>query len=100
MKKDELLAVLDMTEDEQWTWCVLEHVKHAGESLADLAFRKRGEVVKKYSQGWQSAKRKVAEYIWGGYSDLGWDEEATPIMWIVAAQKAKDTKDVHTKKTR
>jgi len=40
---NDYLKILDMSEDEQWKWCV-KNVKAAGESLADLAFRLRDEV--------------------------------------------------------
>lgn len=118
----ELLAVLDMEEESKWEWLY----KYADEndllgiepwhnfcitwkmsdvvlikcSLADLAFRLRDEAVEKHPFGWQPAKYKVGEKVWGGYHDYirdhgsVWDEQAQPIHFIIAALIAKEQADV------
>ena len=60
MNEQELLAVLDMSEDEQWEWCV-KNVKEKtmGESLADLAFRLRDEVCKISCENYYAALETV-----------------------------------------
>lgn len=89
MTKDELLAVLDMSEDEQWEWCV-KNVKEKtiGESLADLAFRLRDEVVAECGDiVWHKAVVKICDYMRMG---TAWFKNyAKPIHWIIAALIAK-----------
>ncbi len=89
-----------MPKDKQWEWCV-KNVKAAGESLADLAFRLRDEVVnndlKNETGWWCEAEYEVFLYL--GYpeeeeEDIGLDTwccmYAEPIHWILAALIAKE----------
>ena len=105
MTEQELLAVLDMSEDEQVFWFyrrpeedlyrvvwIAPVARFKRYQLADLAFRLRDEIATKKSQYWQTAKSKVAHKVWGTYHDYTWDEEAKPIHWIIAALIAKGQK--------
>lgn len=116
MTEKELLAVLDLPEDEQckqlaslfqdlyfktdeWPeWygvCdILVHDTSLGRTviLRSLAFHFRDEAVAIYEQGWCSAKSAVMHHLTGGYSDYGWDIDSKPIWWIIAAIKAKQEK--------
>ena len=54
-KNKELLSVLDMTNEEQYKWCIKQGLVQIEcgicgiyESLADIAFRMRDEVIKKH----------------------------------------------------
>lgn len=62
MTKDELLAVLDLSEEEQWIWLrevyynTAEHPdNYYSDTLADLAFRLRDEAIKNNSDAWAKA---------------------------------------------
>lgn len=105
MNKDQLLAVLDMSEDEQWEWCV-KNVKEKtiGESLADLAFRLRDETKNLIhrSGDWGNlnalyeAQKEVYTKVTGEVAFVGelsgfWMCEAKPIHWIIAALIAKES---------
>ena len=58
-KTKELLAVLDMPEEEQWEWALVNnHRKTYRESLSDLAFRLTPEG----GEEWMDAKILVWEY--------------------------------------
>ena len=108
MTKDKLLAVLDMSEDEQYYWCA-EYFKDifAG-SLACLAFRLRDEV--KGSEGHEAVnigQRVVSDYVFNlpgnrptyeqSVKNARFEEDykswyadqAKPIHWIIAALIAK-----------
>lgn len=104
MNEKELLAVLDMSEDEQWVWCVKNGKavgKVAGESLADLAFRLRDEVLNSKNLNddyWDVGINAVANYVtkdqvWkvvSGVDVCNWSLYfAKPIHWIIAALIAK-----------
>jgi hypothetical protein len=106
MEKDdkiqELLSVLDMTEDKQWKWIVKRddiqklcdnqldedcHFRYKRRVLADLAFRKRDEAVKKYGlKYWLLASQRVADKAFIVYK---WKWCSQPIHWIIAALIAK-----------
>jgi hypothetical protein len=96
---DKLLAVLDMSEDEQkdWLWkrgyIVNRKTVYATmiPSLADLAFRLRDEVVKQYGWGvWHNAKEIVWNYKHGHKTYIEFcDVIAKPIHWIIAALIAR-----------
>lgn len=108
MNNEELLKVLDMSEDEQHKWvdnnCELEGYKSIGsgfvptESLADLAFRLRDEACKeingceKYHNGLEAiyihrCKKKQCQsfYAWLTY-------QLKPIDMIIATLTAKKSK--------
>ena len=111
MNEQKLLAVLDMSEDEQDYWTVenTDRGIRGGnyESLADLAFRLRDEIRSKVNYScWMNAKETVAKAIWskhkwhkrGSYKYLTsiytfWTNQAQPIHWIIAALIAKDKDD-------
>ena len=108
MTKDKLLAVLGMSEDEQWKWCILHNIKFVGESLADCAFRLRDEV--KGSEGHEAVnigQRVVSDYVFNlpgnrptyeqSVKNARFEEDykswyadqAKPIHWIIASLIAK-----------
>ena len=92
MKKEELLKVLDMSEDEQWEWCI-QNTKHIGESLADLAFRLRDEAVAKNHADFHNAIYNIMVKVEGDnkWATAFWGEcLAKPIHWIIAALIAKE----------
>lgn len=60
--------------------------------LAALAFRLRDKAVKKYIQGWHTARQKVSHHLGCGIGSLWWMEEAQPIHWIAAALLALEKK--------
>ena len=105
MSTDELLAVLDMPEDEQLIWCA----KNAGldlldATLADLAFRLRDEAVWHISDEaiphWENALKKIYVHLFSclepetEYAEKvmwrWWFESAKPIHIIIAALIAKE----------
>ncbi len=97
-KPEELLKLLDMSEDEQKEWCVLytnmrlyEFPDTFAESLADLAFRLRDEAVVKYGDlVWHKAVVKICGYMW---KETAWFKNyGKPIHWIIAALIAKGDK--------
>ncbi|MEE9302887.1 MAG: hypothetical protein V3U84_03785, partial [Thiotrichaceae bacterium] len=53
----ELLAVLDLPEEEQNRWCCLNTDRKSHESFADLAFRLRREAIR--LDNWAKAKKIV-----------------------------------------
>lgn len=95
-KIDKLLAVLDMTEDEQEEWCRDKAMPFRWrDSLADLAFRLRDEMV----------KNGYASYFYDGMTEVlkAYQKNdcvpsmasflayhAQPIHWIIAALIAKE----------
>lgn len=88
MDIESLLAVLDMSEDEQWDWVFsqsAEILATGNESLADLAFRLRSEV-ELYQ--WNCAIREIIEYLIPDFTEKEkrrwWIKEAKPIHWIIA----------------
>jgi len=96
-KIDELLAVLDMPEDEQIIWCA----KNAGydlldSTLADLAFRLRDEVKKQglnlqyYNAAQWVMYKATGSHNHGDYKDKWFSYNAQPIHWIIAALIAKE----------
>jgi hypothetical protein len=105
-KIDELLAVLDMPEDEQIKW-VDSHIGRRviyqngiawyRESLADLAFKERDEAVKTNRQFYEEGLYLVSQKRWIDYQVMKniniiyeeWCLYATPIEIIIAAQIAK-----------
>ena len=104
MTEQELLAVLDMSEDEQFKWLMYndivtnEYVKCSRHLiLADLAFRLRNEA--KY-EAWTDALATVSGYVqdkiaqaWNSEKEdldvFDWKYNAKPIHWIIAALIAK-----------
>ena len=108
MKKiDELLAVLDMTEEKQWAWLLNRCVEFWPDEevfigsqekyLADLAFRLRDEVAKEDSGVlFGRGLAKICFKIYGGNNYnlnefLSWSTvKAKPIHWIIAALIAKE----------
>jgi len=117
-KKDELLAVLDMTEIQQAVWLAKEAyiscpltAKEFGSktddwrwetwaehniatiriSLANLAFIMRDEAVKKDITKYIDAENMVKAYvlIMTRYA-LNWSYDAQPIHWIIAALVAQE----------
>ena len=106
MNEQELLAVLDMSEDEQRKWLIEKAHRIPGRSLADLAFRLRDEAMREYSDNWALACWYVQQWI--GFHKietyespdldglLNADHEIlskSPIHWIIAALIAKDKED-------
>lgn len=100
-KINELLAVLDLTEEEQWKWATARANEfwpdedifygYPEKYLADLAFRLRLKPSRKY----HDALVKVYEHLWmhgkvhGDY--VNWLEYSiTPIDRIIAALIAKE----------
>lgn len=107
---NDLLKVLDMSEDEQITWFYRRHEKELHDivwiapvakfkdyRLADLAFRLRDEVIN--YKGWGPALCKVWVY-WQDPNNIGitlegfWIHRAKPIHFIIAALIAKEKEDV------
>lgn len=73
MDKQELLKVLDMSEDEQWTWLGENYYSaterpdtYYSDTLADLAFRLRDEARKTKDTWWAywDACKEVIDYNW------------------------------------
>lgn len=100
---NDLLKVLDLTEEEQKDWLWNNKLIHEDESLADLAFRLRDEAVKLSPVCFQKARAKIYYQVY--YYPIGervlqsknflctaewWLEEAQPIHWIIAALIAKE----------
>ena len=89
MTEQELLAVLDMSEDEQDKWCEENVDMQFGESLAELAFRLRDETKSKVE--FHHCFAKVCKHIdphimnYAGYGLC----TCKPIHWIIAALIAK-----------
>ena len=91
MDNKKLLAVLDMSEDEQWDWVFSQHaevIDSGDESLADLAFRLRDETVSTDYKSWCEAVDVVLENSARGH----WIDFSRPIDWIIAALIAKGEK--------
>ena len=98
-KIQELLSVLDMSEDEQWHFLVhkdngyistktQEELSSKKISLADLAFRTRDEAGKNDAVYWEQAIYRV--YKKSAHRDYDnifcwFTEFAQPIHWIIAA---------------
>ena len=110
MTEQELLAVLDMSEDEQQIWLIKKEVMVGAvlqckggselpcpsESLADLAFRLRDEVVAKSHADFHEAIYDIMVKVEGNdnWATAFWGEcIAKPIHWIIAALIAKDKDD-------
>jgi hypothetical protein len=106
MTEQELLSVLDMSEDEQWEWCV-KNAKSAGESLADLAFRLRDELEMEQwpalAKAYECVRNKWCNDTWQQRHSMGlnkkhissslfWLFHAKPIHFIIAALIAKESK--------
>ncbi len=108
---NDLLKVLDMSEEEQVSWLcnyIYHHEKGADYwhnflnrhiSLADLAFRLRDDLVKQapYSMryAWENALEEVYQYEKElnkeGTDKAGWGLDwSQPIHWIIAALIAKN----------
>ncbi len=96
MDKEELLKVLDMSEEDQWVFCA-QHCKKPIESLADLAFRLRDEVLNKVNGILATHALQVVYFYVSGIPS-GWTDKmvlewfsfsAKPIHWIIAALIAK-----------
>lgn len=94
---EKLLAVPDMTEEEQRDWLWNNKLIHEDESLADLAFRRRDEVKKEHKEQWLRACFIVSEHLFnpkGGReyrSFRGFEAEheilqGKAIWWIIAAE--------------
>ena len=95
MKKEELLKVLDMSEDEQDSWVRVNTRPYlVRESLADLAFQLRDEVSCRESSSvsWRQAKYAVCfnETKYTSIYNKWFVDEAKPIHWIIAALIAKE----------
>lgn len=111
MDNKELLAVLDMSEDEQLLWVAAEVEKEpfdpkAGSRivrLAEHAFRLRDEVIAEDDKSeidcyWCEASYEVYLYIIGEENEMEAKEgldtwftmRAKPIHWIIAALIAKE----------
>ena len=108
MAEQDLLAVLDMSEDEQRKWVhftLYDYYRGYTDSpliqtehiLADLAFRLRSEVIK--ITDWWDACQLVYEYVakeefdkdkgWKSETGIWFQDFAKPIHWIIAALIAK-----------
>ncbi len=97
MTDQELLAVLDMSEDEQFRWLMdndivtNEYVKCSRHLiLADLGFRLRDEAMNFNKGAWRDA----TEQIWRECHDYReyrnfWVDRSKPIHWILASLIAK-----------
>ena len=104
MTEQDLLKVLDMSEEKQDKWTYISGIrKHHPtdenriESLVDLAFRLRDEVFKEYGVlgGFHDGIYKVQEYLGeDAWATAFWGEcIAKPIHWIIAALIAKEKED-------
>ena len=104
MKKEDLLKVLDMSEDEQlvWTLKIGHGDRHFNESFADLAFRLRDEAVNETNNFIQGRLDVYQRHIQNqGINqglmvsdaiddvDVWFVSCAKPIHWIIAALIAK-----------
>ena len=104
MTKEQLLKVLDMSEDEQWEQCY-RHIPEFGQheySLADLAFRLRDKYLSiDYERAtWMVCcyvKKMQCIYINCGEEQLHavvkdgwWIYHSKPIHWIIAALIARE----------
>jgi hypothetical protein len=107
--KDKLLAVLDMSEDEQKNWCFRNThtengiIKVQWYFLSDLAFRLRDEVddtrmhnamykIQQYMSKKDSSIAQPEDYataFWGLY-------HAKPIHWVIASLIAKEMSNGNT----
>lgn len=86
--EQELLAVSDMSEESQIMWSLVHTDMREPESLADLAFRLRDEVVVNYGDLiWHKATLKICGYM--GKNSIWFKQYAKPIHWIIAALIAK-----------
>ena len=103
MSKEELLAVLDMSKEEQRLWCVANTEPGSWAHLADLAFRLRDEVIKNNkTPAGQLYKATECVYVYLAenniltpriHSNPWWKYHAKPIHWIIAALIAKEKED-------
>ncbi len=83
----DLLAVLDMPEDEHARWCSSNVDCVFYGCLADLAFRLRDEV---FPTEFHAGVYEVQQYETKDYAPALWGEcFAQPIHWIIAALIAK-----------
>ena len=101
---NDLLKILDMSEDEQINWLMdkdympnyyvgMRGRKH-DDSLADLAFRLRDEAKGHSWNGWLDATKEVWKTIHKYWTyEQFWMSQAKPIHWIIAALIAKEKKD-------
>ena len=105
---DELLKVLDMSEDEQRVWLskrmTVDKGKISDWSLADLAFRLRDEIIvnEQGKMAWFNALFELNEYIGGSEQctekSMPFDEDrwmcyyGKPIHFIITALKAMESK--------
>ena len=94
MKKEELLKILDMSEEdeqEEALWEIYSPDHYC--CLAELAFRLRDEVAG--TIWWDGAKIDVWEYVCSKKNrdiqlELFWIDWSQPIHWIIAALIAKE----------
>jgi hypothetical protein len=104
-KPGKLLKVLDHSEDQQKIFLVVNDVIKTEkgekgevvlcESLADLAFRLRDEMVKREDGNWCEAEMQVYDYLGAEKTyDCGLDTYfvmyAQPVYWIIAALIAQE----------
>jgi len=103
---NDLLKVLDMSEDEQYYWVCQFHAKYhfkislfpdnheeMRKELADLAFRLRDEAVAKNHADFHNAIYNIMVKVEGDnkWATAFWGEcLAKPIHWIIAALIAKE----------
>ena len=104
-QQEKILAVLDMSEVEQksWCWVNIENEQYYTSrkrdiNLADLAFRLRDEAVKSNHADFHEAIYDVMMKVEGceKWATAFWGEcIAKPIHWIIAAEmiKAKESKN-------
>ena len=99
MTKEELLKVLDMSEDEQWCWAVKKfNLVYPRDTLPCLAFRLRDEVVKDKSislpdidQAWILVKERcVIKLTHKPVLNDFICYYAKPIHWIIVALIVKE----------
>lgn len=109
-KTEELLAVLDLPENEQWNWLVKNNIGGlaVGEvaHLADLAFRLRDEAAidwTNYCEAMTTIWAYWCKSTWADRKTKGEDKKhikyrkfwmlhSQPIHWIIAALIAKELK--------
>lgn len=97
-KTKELLAVLDMSKEDQSLWLIYHEGIEPTESLADLAFRLRDEAVRINQWIYSEVIRDICRKTNSPKADncscfdaAMWAEiEAQPIVWIIAALIAKE----------
>ena len=98
---NDLLKVLDMSEEEQWVWLEKKYGAGAFHSFPTLAFMLRDEILKK-EKFWYGnlhivyshIKRRRVDYdIAPGVLSQYFLFEAKPIHWIIAALIAKEKEE-------